>query len=146
MYGRDPLGTEQGTGPVSSLSESRGCDQPRQLLEAPEPGERANQESFTELSVSFSLSLFLRRLKLVALCSCLYSNDSYFCIQCEYPLHPLRLLPPNPGSPIPVPKTGDPVNLAACRLLKGIVHSTRVLTLKRIVKFGSSIRCIFFPF
>lgn len=37
------------------------------------------------------------------------------------------------------------VNLAACRLLKGTVHSTRVLTLKRFVKFGSSIRCIFFP-
>lgn len=146
MYGREPLGTGQGTGLVSSLSESRGYDQPRQLLEAPEPGERANQESFKELSfLSLSLS-FLRRLKLVALCSCLYSNDGYFCIQCEYPLHPLRLLPPDPGSPIPVPKTGDPVNLAACRLLKGIVHSTRVLTLKRFVKFGNSIRCIFFPF
>ena len=61
-------------------------------------------------------------------------------------LRPPGLLPPDPGSPIPVPKTGDPVNLAACRLLKGTVHSIRVLTLKRFVKFGSSIRCIFSPF
>lgn len=48
--------------------------------------------------------------------------------------------------PVPAPKTGDFVNLAAFRLLKGTVHSTRVLTLKRFVKFGSSIRCIFPPF
>ena len=146
MYGREPLGTEQGMA---------RCLPSRSPGAATNPGSSwkpLNQEREQTRSPSqnfpffFFLSLFLRRLKLVALCSCLYSNDRYFCIQCEYPLHPLRLLPPDPGSPIPVPKTGDPVSLAACRLLKGIVHSTRVLTLKRFVKFGSSIRCIFFPF
>ena len=56
----------QSPGPASSLSESRGCDQPGQLLEAPEPGERANQESFAELSSLFltlSLSLFFKEVK-----------------------------------------------------------------------------------
>jgi hypothetical protein len=38
------------------------------------------------------LYIFRRRLRLVALFSCLYSNNGYFCIQCEY------LWPPFPAS------------------------------------------------
>lgn len=95
---------------------------------------------------------FQRRLRLVALSGCLYSNNDYFYIQCEYPWPAFpRLSPP---SPVPlfqpphtlcallVSETLCLISLAAFRLFKGTVHSTRVI-FKRFVNFGSSIRCIF---
>lgn len=59
-------------------------------------------------------------------------------------LRPPGLLPPDPGSPIPVPKTGDPVNLAACRLLKGTVHSS--INFKKICEIWKLYSLYFFPF
>lgn len=61
-------------------------------------------------------------------------------------LHDSCILTQDSSIPAPAPKTDDPVSIVAFCLLKGTVHSTRILTLKRFVKFGSSVRFIFlFP-
>lgn len=101
---------------------------------SPRTKREQTRQPFVEISLSFYFFKVLkRRLKLVALFSCLYSNDGYFCIQCEYPYQPLigwpAVRPPGPLStvhlqdscvrtqdspiPVPAPKTDYPVNLVS---------------------------------
>lgn len=147
-------GAGQGFSPLS-LSVNSGPHPKGKCLRDPQKGPTAIVKApFRNLP--FFLSFFFplqRRLRLVALFGCLYSNNDYFFIQCEYSwpafsrvfLHfPCSSLSaPTPSVPCLLLRRHVSVSLAAFRLFKGTVHSTRVI-FKRFVNFGNSIRCIFF--
>lgn len=69
---------------------------------SPRPRREQPRQPFAEMFPCFFF-IFLRRLKRVALFSCLYPNDGYFCTQCEYPRPDLAWCPPHSAAgPFPL--------------------------------------------
>lgn len=69
---------------------------------SPRPRREQPRQPFADMFPYFFF-IFLRRLKRVALFSCLYPNDGYFCTQCEYPRPDLAWCPPHSAAgPFPL--------------------------------------------